>query len=509
MSPVELGDFAAIIPALVLALLGLASLMVGAFFERHGAQMSAWLAAVGFIAAGAVCGVAVVDAQTETFVGFGETLAADPLAYAFILPCTIAGVLTVLLSLRYLRRLKRGAGELCGLLVLATAGMAVMLQAQDLIVAFFGLELLSIPLYILAAYSRESAGSNEAGMKYLLVGALGSAVMVYGIALVYAYFGTTSFAGLAEGSAARSLGIGTGFAGLPAIGLGLIAVGLCFKAAVAPFHLWCPDVYQGASTPITAFFSVGPKIAALGLMYRLFLSGFGDAAGLWIAPLSALSALSMLVGNLGALRQTHAKRLLAYSSIAHAGYMLLAIVAAGVLRAADDATWARPAAALAFYGLAYALMNIGAFAVVTQLESDDRLDLPIERFRGYARRHPAQGLALTLFMVSLTGIPLTAGFLGKWLVLASVAEAAGASGVDVRWLIILAVLNSAVSAFYYIRFVGLAFVETEEKIETERWSPTRGAAWVMVIASIGVLGLAVYPQPLLNAADAIASSLLR
>ncbi len=378
MSPVQLGDFAAIIPAFVLALFGLACLMIGAFLERNGPQLSAWLAGIGFIMSGAVCGVAVVCGQTETFTGFGGTLVADPLAYAFLLPCTVAGLLTILLSLRYLRRLQRGAGELCGLLVLATAGMAVMLQAQDLIVAFFGLELLSLPLYILAAYSRESPGSNEAGVKYLLMGALGSAVMIYGIALIYAFFGATSFAVLADATAERGLGAGpTAMAGLPAIGLALIAVGLCFKAAIAPFHLWCPDVYQGAPTPIVAFFSVGPKIAALGLMYRFFLAGLGDAAGLWIAPLTALSALSMLVGNLGALRQTHAKRILAYSSIAHAGYMLLAIVAGGVLRATDQATWARPAAALAYYGLAYALMNIGAFAIVTQLESDDRLDPPI------------------------------------------------------------------------------------------------------------------------------------
>lgn len=507
MTEAGMADLAVLLPALVLVLFGIASILVGVVFRQHGPQMGAWLSAVGFIAAGSVAAVSIGDARR--YDGFAGTVVADHLGHVLLLPCLAAGLMSILLSLRYLQRAPRGAGEFCGLLALATAGMAIMVQGQDLIVIFFGLELLSVPLYILAGYSRESASSREAAVKYLLSGGLASCVMVYGIALVYAYFGTTSLSLLAQGVAPGGAGgEAVAAASLPVLGIALVTVGLCFKAAVAPFHLWCPDVYQGAPTPVTAFFSVGPKVAALGALFRVLLVGFGGAASFWAWPVAILAALSMTLGNLGALRQTSLKRMLAYSGIAHAGYMLMALAAAGALRATGNPLWPRPAIVLAYYALAYAFMNTGAFAVATNLERDDRRDAPIARLRGFAKVHPAEATALIVFMVSLTGIPYTAGFLGKWLLLAQVVGVGASGSMPLLWLAVIAVLNSVVSAYYYLRPVALSFMEASSEADERTWAPSKGAAWVMVVAAAGVLGLAFYPTATLQAAQAVVEGLL-
>lgn len=507
MTPANLGDLAVILPTLILVLFGVASLLTGAFFGREGPRLSAWFAAVGFIAAGSVA-IISVGTQRE-YDGFGGTVVADRLGHAFLLPCAVGGLLSILLVLRYLRATQRGARELCGLLALSTAGMAIMVQGADLMVIFFGLELTSLPLYILAAYARERSASREAGVKYFLTGSLASAAMVYGIALTYACFGTTSLAKITHGGLAGAAAAGMSTTGmLPLAGLSLIVVGLAFKAAIAPFHLWCPDVYQGAPTPVTAFFSVGPKVAALGALYRILLVGYGDAAGQWVWPVAVLSAFAMTIGNLGALRQTSLKRMLAYSGIAHAGYMLLVIAAAGAFRAIANPLWTHSAAALAYYALAYSCMTIGVFAVATRAERDDRNDVPIERLRGLGRANAAEGAALALFLVSLTGIPYTAGFLGKWLLLSEAVSASTTVGAPLLWLVYLAVLNSVVSAFYYLRPLSLAFMEEPDAESTAARAPAKGSAWVMVIASAGLLAIAFYPGAVLRAAESIAWSLL-
>jgi len=495
-------DLGAVVLVLILTLFGLASIMVGAFFRRRGRFMAAWLSAVGFIAASAACVVSI--GRGERAEGFGGVYVLDDFTFGLVLPCAITGLLTVLLGLRYLRGLRHGAGELCGLLLLATAGMAVMAGAQDLIVGFFGLELMSIPLYVLAGYSREDRRSNEAGLKYLMIGSVSSAVMVYGLALVYAAFGTTNLAALSEShlSPASAPDGNSLQLGLAAMGIALTVVGLAFKAALAPFHMWCPDVYQGSATPITAFFSVGPKIAALGLLFRALLIGFGPLAEWWLQPVAVLSALSMTVGNLGALQQAKAKRMLAYSSIAHAGYMLMAVVAGGAMQVAGAPKFGETTVALVFYALAYAFMSVGAFAVVSKLCRDDRDDVEIDRFRGLATEHPWTAGGFALFMVSLTGIPITAGFFGKAMLFIAAVDA------GLLWLVVVAALNSVVSAFFYLRPVALSVMQEEDEPARAAWAPTAGASWVMILAAGGVVLLAFVPGIVLNAAGALAKSLV-
>lgn len=495
-------DLGAVLLILILTLFGLASIVVGAFFRRRGRFMAAWLSAVGFIAACAVCAVSI--GRGERAEGFGGVYVLDDFTFGLVLPCAISGLLTVLLGLRFLRGLRHGAGELCGLLLLATAGMAVMAGAQDLIVGFFGLELMSIPLYVLAGYSREDRRSNEAGLKYLMIGSVSSAVMIYGLALVYAAFGTANLAILSHSrlSPPTAPGGESLQVGLAATGMALTVVGLAFKAALAPFHMWCPDVYEGSATPITAFLSVGPKIAALGLLFRALLIGFGPLAVWWLQPVAVLSALSMTVGNLGALQQTKAKRMLAYSSIAHAGYMLMAVVAGGAMQVAGASGLGETAVALVFYALAYAFMGVGAFAVVSKLCRDDRDDVDIDRFRGLAANHPWSAGGLALFMISLTGIPITAGFFAK-AVLFLVAADAG-----VLWLVVVAALNSVVSAFYYLRPVALTVMHEEDDDARAAWAPTAGASWVMILSAGGVVLLAFFPRLVLDAASALAKSIV-
>lgn len=498
-------DIGAVLLVLIMVLFGVASLLVGTLF-RKGTGMSAWLAAVGFIFAGAVCAISL--GRGERVEGFAGGYVLDDLTHGLVLPCTVAGLLSVLLSLRYLRSLEHGAGEFCGLMALATAGMAVMAGAQDLIVGFFGVELLSVPLYIMAAYSRRDRLSTEAGLKYLMMGSVSSAIMVFGIALCYAALGTTNISAMAE----RRLAFGPSIAEAPfqsvtcLVGLGLIMVGLGFKAALVPFHMWCPDVYQGAPTPVTTFFSVGPKVAAVGLLYRVLLVGFGDLASWWAPALGVIAALTMTVGNVGALLQPQGKRMLAYSGIAHAGYMLLAVIGAGVLRLRELDSWAAAAVAIVFYGTAYSLMNAGAFAAVSQLGTSDLGDVPLDRLKGLHSQRPFAAAGMALFMISLTGIPITAGFWGKL----SVFSVALSSGTAWVWAVVLiAAINSAMSAYYYLRPVAYCYMWSPgESEDGQVWLPTQSGSWVMAMAGIGVLGLALFPAILLNSADAIGRSLL-
>jgi NADH-quinone oxidoreductase subunit N len=503
--PIGLSDLGAVLLVLILVLFGLASLLVGSLFRR-GTGMSAWLSAVGFILTGAVCAISL--GRGERTEGFAGGYVLDDLTHGLVLPCAIAGLLTILLAMRYLHTLKHGAGEFCGLLSLATAGMAVMAGAQDLIVAFFGVELLSVPLYIMAAYSRRDRLSNESGLKYLMIGSVSSAIMAFGIALCYAALGTTNIVAMAEGSlAAGPAMVDNAFTtATTSVGLGLLVVGLGFKAALAPFHMWAPDVYQGAPTPVTTFFSVGPKVAAIGLMYRVLLVGFGDLAHFWAPALGVVAVLTMTVGNLGALYQSRGKRMLAYSGIAHAGYMLLAVIGAGALRAQGSSEWMAASVAIVFYGMAYAFMNLGAFAAISQLGEGDLEDFSLERLKGLGRRYPWSAGAVALFMVSLTGIPITAGFWGK---LTLFSAAISGQTVWLSVVVVLAAINSAISAYYYLRLVAYSYMyEPEDTGEAHGWVSSQSGGWVMATAGLGVIGLALFPAVILGAAEALQKSLM-
>jgi NADH-quinone oxidoreductase subunit N len=396
-------------------------------------------------------------------------------AFSLFVHLIVIGVafLAILGSTGYLKREDLDAGEFCALILFATAGMGVMAGAQELLTGFIGLEMSSIASYILASYRRDAPKSNEAAMKYFLLGSFATAFFLYGIALIYGATGTTHLDMMGQAGAQTS-------ATLLKMGLGLVFVGLAFKVAAAPFQLWTPDVYEGAPAPVTAMLSTGPKAAAFALALRILANV--DAAGpLWFWALWAAAAMSMFAGNLGAIVQTNLKRMLAYSSIAHAGYILVALTAA----AATDHPEAGIAAAL-FYLVSYALVKLGAFLIVAHLGGTGERHVDIEDFTGLARRQPAMAACLSLFLLSLLGLPVLAGFLGKFYVFNAALES------NLIWLAILLALNSVIGAYYYLRvMVAMYMREPAKEIATEPVPWT--LAVVLWITAAGTIYVGLFP----------------
>src|ERR1700686_5062034 len=384
-----------------------------------------------------------------------------------------AAFLVILGSIGYLKRDDLDAAEFCALILFATAGMGVMAGAHELLTAFIGLEMSSISSYILASYRRDSQPSNEAAMKYFLLGSFATAFFLYGIALSFGATGSTHLdlmTPLANDSAHTLLKIGLGF----------IFIGLAFKVAAVPFQLWTPDVYEGAPAPVTALLSTGPKAAAFALALRIMAS-VDPAPGLWFWALWVAAVLSMFVGNLSALVQTSVKRLLSYSSIAHAGYILAALAAA----AATDHPEAGIVAAL-FYLVTYALVTLGAFLIVGQLGGAGERHVQIDDFAGLARRQPAMAACFSLFLLSLLGLPITAGFLGKFYVFNAALES------NLIWLAILLALNSVIASYYYWRvMVAMYMREPKQEIVAEPVPWTLSV--VLWIAAAGTIYVGLFP----------------
>jgi NADH-quinone oxidoreductase subunit N len=389
-----------------------------------------------------------------------------------------AAFLVILGSIGYLQRDDLDAAEFCALILFATAGMGVMAGAHELLTAFIGLEMSSIASYILASYRRDAPRSNEAAMKYFLLGSFATAFFLYGIALSFGATGSTHLdlmTPLANDSAHTLLKIGLGF----------IFIGLAFKVAAAPFQLWTPDVYEGAPAPVTALLSTGPKAAAFALALRIMAS-IDAAAPLWFWALWVAAALSMFAGNLSAIVQTSVKRMLAYSSIAHAGYILVALTAA----AATDHPEEGIAAAL-FYLVGYALVKMGAFLIVAHLGGPGERLVDIEDFTGLARRQPAMAACLSLFLLSLLGLPITAGFLGKFYVFNAALES------NLIWLAILLALNSVIGAYYYLRVIVAMYMrEPAAEIVAEPVPWTLSA--VLWIAAAGTVFAGLFPARIID-----------
>ena len=389
-----------------------------------------------------------------------------------------AAFLAILGSVGYLKRDNLDAAEFCALILFATAGMGVMAGAHELLTAFVGLEMSSIASYILASYRRDAPRSNEAAMKYFLLGSFATAFFLYGIALSFGATGSTHLdlmTPLANDSSHTLLKIGLGF----------IFVGLAFKVAAAPFQLWAPDVYEGAPAPVTALLSTGPKAAAFALALRI-LASVDAAAPLWFWALWVAAALSMSVGNLSAIVQTSLKRMLAYSSIAHAGYILVALTAA----AATDHPEEGIAAAL-FYLVSYALVKMGAFLIVAQVGGAGERHVEIEDFAGLGRRQPGLAACLSLFLLSLLGLPITAGFLGKFYIFSSALES------HLIWLTILMGLNSVIAAYYYLRVI-VAMYMREPAVEIAA-EPVPGTLSVVLwIAAAGTIFAGLFPARIID-----------
>ena len=427
-------------PLLIVSVAGILLLLIDLMLPHGKKHLSAYFALAGVIYA--LVRAAGQWGMSQT--GYSGMVVLDNLSTLFsILFLSSTGVV-ILLSMPFLRRDDVEHSEYYALLLFATAGMMILASGLDLITLFLGIEVLSISLYILAGYRRNSDASNEAAMKYFLLGAFASSILLYGIALVYGATGTTSLAKIAE--AAGGAG-GAVPEGLLYAGVALILVGLAFKVAAAPFHMWTPDVYEGAPTPITAFLSAGPKAAAFAAMIRVFFIAFGPIQTEWNTVLSVIAALTMTIGNVAAIAQTNVKRMLAYSSIAHSGYVLIGVVAGG----------AAGGAAALFYLFAYVAMNLGAFAVIILLEHKGQRGEELKDYGGLGFRYPVIGALLSLFMISLSGIPPTVGFAGKLYLFGAAVQ----SGHVL--LAVVGVLNSAISVFYYLRLLVLMYMREAQE----------------------------------------------
>jgi NADH-quinone oxidoreductase subunit N len=440
-------DLNTVLPLLVLVVWACLLLLVDLFIPAVRKGWTAFLAALGLAAA---LGIDLLQAG-ESGSAFNGMVVQDGFSTFLSAIFLVSGLVGISLGYGYMRRMGWERGEFYAILLFSVAGMLLMAQATDLIVTFLALELLSIPLYVLAAFGYPRPASEEAGLKYFLLGAFATGFVVYGIALVYGATGSTA---MAEVFATASAGAASG--PLLLIGAALILVGFSFKVAAVPFHMWTPDVYQGAPTAVTGFMAVGAKAAGFAALLRVFVLAF-PSLHLDLAPvLWVLAALTMLVGNIVAVTQTNIKRMLAYSSIAHAGYILMAFVAFGKPGVQGDAV-----ASALFYLVTYSLSSFGAWAVVIALEKKDGNGLEIADYAGLGRKRPLLAAAMAVFMLSLTGVPPTLGLVGKFYLFRTVIDA-GYIG-----LAIIGVLTSLISAYYYLRVVVVMYMQDGDP-ETNR-----------------------------------------
>jgi len=396
----------------------------------------------------------------------------------------LVAFLVILASDSYLERENLAPAEFYALILFATAGMGVLASAQELLTAFIGLEMSSISSYVLAGYRRDSVKSSESAVKYFLLGSFATAFFLYGIALVYGASGSTNLMQIASTDPSSNL---------LRLGLALILVGLGFKVAAAPFQVWTPDVYEGAPTPVTALFAAGPKAATFALLLRIFTT-IHAATDFWFWAFWIIAVVTMFVGNLGALVQTNVKRMLAYSSIAHAGYTLVAFAAVTTMKL-DPETGAAPAyAAVLFYLLGYSLVKVGAFTIVSEIGGQGERYLTLDDFAGLGTRQPFAAAAMTLFLLSLLGMPITAGFFGKFYVFKAAINS------KLIWLAVLMTINSAIGAYYYLRVIVVMYMrEHKGDVPAEaatRLSPT--AAMVVAVAALATLYLGLLPNHVLG-----------
>lgn len=479
-------DLTTALPVFVLITWAILQLMLDLFIERK--SLTAGISLMGLLVTGGLLAFQAVNTQGLALTGFNDMLVLDGFSLFLQAVIVMTAFLSVLIAMEYLPRHNLDRGEFYTLLLFTTAGMMLMTLANDLIVVFVALEMLSIPLYILSGFARPQIASEEAAMKYFLLGAFASGFMVYGIALAYGGTGTTNIPEIVAAFTEQTLNSEA----LALIGMGLIIVGLGFKVATVPFHQWTPDVYQGAPTPVTAFMSVGAKVGGFAALLRVLILAFPTLSGEWGTVAAVIAGLTMILGNVVAISQTDIKRMLAYSSIAHAGYLMMAVAAAQVDSVADIA-----ASAAAFYLLTYAFTNLGAFAVVQAVEHEKLKAPEIADFAGLSKTHPWLSAAMTLFMLSLAGLPPSAGLVGKFFVFQAAIQGAAEAGdgftsVMMVVLAIIGVLTSLVSAFYYARIIIMMYFRDGAGEAEVR--PALGTATALTALATLVLG--IIPGPI-------------
>ena len=473
----------AILPVIVLSLFGIAVMVLEPFVSEAKKSSLAWLAFAGTIAAM----FSLVPMAANRGQWYSNLWIVDDYAVFLNFVFLVIAAITILTAADYLQRERMNHPEFYALLLFSTAGMLMMAASNELMMVFIGLEILSIATYVMAGFRRTDLKSNESALKYFLLGSFSSAFFLYGVALIFGATGSTNLIGIA--AALRTSDVQVSLVELAAA---LMLIALCFKVAVAPFHIWTPDVYEGAPTPVTGFMSVGPKAAGFAVLFRVFLTAFPSIQNQWASAIWLIAALTMILGNIIAVVQPNIKRMLAYSSIAHAGY--IAVAFAAVSR--------RGVSAALFYLLAYSLMNLGAFAIVTMLgRSEDKL-VNLTDFAGLGAKRPGLAALLSVFLLSLAGVPGTAGFAGKFFIFRAALES------RLLWLAIIGVLTTVVSFYYYLYVI----VQMYMREPAEEFADVRVPASVkfaLLVSVVGTLYLGVLPTSVLEWTSSATLSALR
>ncbi len=467
-------DLYAILPELIIVFYACIILVFDPFFSHKLKGVFAYTS-LGFLGIACFASYRFMSLEVHAFSGM---FVLDAFSTFFKFLFYIIAALTILMSINYLKIEGVHLGEYYAFLLLATSGMMLMVSGADLITIYLGLELTAISLYVLAGLKRFDPKSTEASAKYFVLSSFSSGILLYGISILYGLTGTTNLRGVAT-----FLGQ-SDFSG-PAVILSviLLVIGFGFKVGAVPFHMWTPDVYQGAPTSVTAFMSVGPKAASFAIFLRVFLEAFGGIKDNWTALLIVLSVATMILGNVVAIAQNNIKRMLAYSSIAHAGYALIGLVVGN-----QDGI-----SSLILYLFIYAFMNLGAFGVIILLRRGEMEGVEIKDLSGLAKRNPLAALVMLIFMFSLTGIPPTAGFIGKFYIFMAAVQA------DLVWLAVVGVLLSAVSAYYYLRVVMVMYMQEPEHEFDLASSPAISFALLIAVAVVMFIG--VYPDPIVSYAQ--------
>ena len=473
-------DLSPALPEIALALAAMALLLIGVFRGEDSTRLVSWLSVAALLGTLVLAGLF----EGAHRVGFYGMFVTDAFAVFMKALVLVGSAVSIILGLHYNEEHQIARFEFPVLVLLATTGMMVMVSANDLITLYLGLEMQSLALYVVASFDRDSVRSTEAGLKYFVLGALASGLLLYGASLIYGFAGTTSFAGLAQlfgGAAKPSNGL--------IIGLVLVSVGLAFKVSAVPFHMWTPDVYEGAPTPVTAFFSVAPKIAAIALFVRVLVEPFGGILVEWRQIIVFLSVASMVVGAVAAIAQTNIKRLMAYSSIGNVGYALIGLAAAtpsgvrGIL----------------VYMAIYLFMNLGTWSVILCMRRNDKMLEGIADLSGLGRTQPGLALALGIFMFALAGIPPTAGFFGKLYVFLAAIDA------NLVGLAVIGVVTSVVGAFYYLRIVKVMYFDEPVGAFDRPIAPE--LKWVLVVTAVLTMFFILLPNPIVGGAETAAASL--
>jgi NADH-quinone oxidoreductase subunit N len=460
----NVSELISILPLVILVGWAGLLLLVDVFITHRKRGWTAVLAVVGLTAALAV---SVVQFGQES-TAFNGMIVVDGFAHFLQILFAGSGIVGVALAYPYLKRMEIEIGEYYPLLLFSISGMILMAMAADLIVIFLALELLSIPLYVLVGSGRPDQASEEAAMKYFLLGAFAGGFVVYGVALSFGAAATTSLEGIVAAAAGGAADLG-----LLTVGAGLILIGLGFKVAVVPFHMWTPDVYHGAPSPLVAFMALGAKAAGFAALLRVYLAALPELSGELMPIFWALAALTMVLGNIAAIGQRNIKRMLAYSSIAHAGYIMMALVSFGQSAVAQDAV-----SASLFYLVAYGLTNFGAWAVVIALEKRESRGLELEDYYGMGEKYPLLAAAMTVFMLSFIGVPPTLGFVGKFFLFRTVLQG------GFIWLAVIGVVTSLISAYYYLRVVVNMYMHDGDPVAVN-------TGWLRLISGAAALGTVV------------------